>query len=367
MIYLVYRPWINNGNSYFGLERTMKHARWGGSLLIVVVLLIMTAGCQSKQPVKATVSQSVAAVKLTKDFKFDKNKTAYYVEGLQGEKDSPVSIPNTYYYTYGMKALGRDIKKSYKDQLISFIKASQKNDGGFGWDKSATNSDTFDTFCAMWALSRINALGEIDLVNVEKFISSCANKDGGYAFAPGQSSTLPHTYYSVAALDMLGKSSSNSSTNSSSINRSAVIAYIDGLKGTHGGYAVRAHTSANAQSTYAALRALEKLDALDTVDKEKTISFLEKDKTRDGGYGYMVGELAAPIPENVFYVLSSLRILDATDKVKPATLSKFLRDRYVFDGGFCDIYYGNSQYPTTYYGIGSLVALGQLANPEAAN
>ena len=334
----------------------MKHKILVGSLLITV-LVTMAVGCQSKQSTKSQPIQPVKSVQLTKDFKFNKKKTAYYVEGLQGEKDSPISVPNAYYYTYGMQAFERDIKKSYKTKLVSFIKASQQKDGGFGWDKHATSSDTFDTFCAVWALKRINALSQIDTSKVEEFIASCKNDDGGFAFAPGQGSTLPHTNYCIATLDMLGKSSA--------IDRSAVIGYINGLKAAQGGYAVRKGAVANAKSTYAALRALEALNALDTGDKAKTVSFLEKVQSRDGGYGYMVGEKIAPVPENTFYVLSSFRILNAIDKVKPASLSKFLRDRYTFDGGFCDVYSGNSQYPTTYYGVGSLVSLGLLRDPEA--
>lgn len=334
----------------------MDYKKWVNFILSVIIITTMAVGCQSKQVANTQSVQSIKPVKLTKDFKFDKKKTAYFIEGLQGETDSPISVPNAYYFTYGMQALGHDIKKAYRARLISFIKASQKKDGGFGWDKRAANSDTFDTFCAVWTLKHIGALDKVDTSKAEKFILGCKNKDGGFGFAQGQASTLPNTYYSIAALDLLGKSSA--------VDRSAVIGYIDDLKTAQGGYGVRKDALPNVQSTYAALHALKVLNALDKVDKAKTVAFIEQDQSRGGGYGYMVGETVAPVPENTYYAVSSLRILGAMDKVKASSLSAFLRDRYTFDGGFCDVYSGNSQYPSTYYGVASLVELGHLKDPE---
>ncbi len=233
----------------------MNYKKWINFVLLVTIIITTTVGCDGKQvSTKSRTAQSVGTVKLTKDFKFDKNKTAYYVEGLQGEADSPISVPNAYYFTYCMEALGHDIKKGYRAQLISFIKSSQKKDGGFGWDKRAASSDTFNTFCAVWALKHIDALDQIDISKIENFIKSCKNKDGGFGFVPGQGSALTHTYYCIAVLDMLGKSSA--------IDRSAVIGYIDTLKAEQGGYAVNKGAQPNAQSTYAALHALQALDAV---------------------------------------------------------------------------------------------------------
>ncbi len=333
----------------------MINKKWIGILSLALIIMVAALGCGSKS--QSTESQKI---KLTKEFKYDNKKTVEFIESFQIEKGFPLSVTYSYCYVYSMKALGRKIDDKYQKKVISFIKKSQKKDGGFARDQNTDRSDAYSTYCAVWVLKNLNALDQIDTSKVERFIKSCTNKDGGFGFMPGQESQPINTYYNVAALQMLGKISN--------VNRSSIIKYLNMLQVDQGGFSLRKGIPASVQSTYAALQTYKILDGLANVNKEKTVAFLEKDQMKDGGFGYMVGETNITNPENTFYALSSLRLLGALDKAKVGPLSRFLKDRYSpGDGGFGDVYYGNSKYPSTAYGISCLVELGVLRGSEIEN
>ncbi|PIU27101.1 MAG: hypothetical protein COW32_10130 [Candidatus Aquicultor secundus] len=335
----------------------MRNKTWIYSLSLIILLMIASTGCTSTPQAPKTQEGNLAnqPLKLTKEFKFDKKKTGEFVEGAQLGKDFPLSTTYGYYYVYSMSALGQEIKKQHQDKLISALKKTQAEDGGFTWDTHTKGSDMYDTYCAVWTLKKLGALDQMDTAKVEEFIKSCSNKDGGFCLSPGQESRPIDTYYCVATLNTLGKLSS--------ADKSSIEGYLKPLQAKDGGFALRKDIPGNVQCTYAALHVLNMMDLLDIVDKEKTTAFLVSDQAKDGGFGYMVGDKNINSPENAYYVLSSLRLLDSLDKIKAKPLSTFLKDRYVGDGGFCDVYYGNSKYPSTYYGIGCLAELGYVKNP----
>ncbi len=337
----------------------MRNKVWICSLLLVVFIAVTISGCTSaQQSPKAIENAAVQTqpLKLTKEFKFDKKKTGAYIEDSQYAKDFPISTTYGYYYAYSMEALDRGIKEKFKDKLIAGIKKTQATDGGFSWDTHTKGSDIYDTYGAVWTLKRLGALDKIDTAKVEDFVKSCANKDGGYGFMPGQASQPIHAFYGIATLELLGKLSN--------VDKSSVKGYLEPLQAKDGGFALKKGFPGNVQCTYAALHVLKILDLLDIVDNEKATTFLMRDQAKDGGFGYMVGDLNVNSPENAYYALSSLRLLGALDKIKAKPLSSFIRDRYTADGGFCDVNYGNTKYPTTYYGIGCMAELGYLKSPS---
>ncbi|MHB8840234.1 MAG: prenyltransferase/squalene oxidase repeat-containing protein [Candidatus Aquicultor sp.] len=335
----------------------IKSKLWICSLILITLATISIAGCASEQKSPTTKDANVLnqPLKLSKEFKLDKKKMSAYIEEPQIAKDFPVSTTYGYYYAYSMSALDREIKKEFQDKLIAALKNMQASDGGFTWDSHTKGSDIYDTYCAVWTLKKLGALNQIDSAKVEGFIKSCSNKDGGYCFMPGQESQPIHALHGIATLTLLGKGSS--------VDKSSVVEYLKPLQAKEGGFSLKKGFPGNVKTTYAALHLLKILDSLDIVDKEKATTFLVSDQSKDGGFSYMVGDKNINIPENAYYALSSLRLLDALDKIKARPLSGFLRDRYTADGGFCDVYYGNTKYPTAYYGIACLAELGYLKSP----
>lgn len=337
----------------------MRNKIWICSLLFVFLITISVTGCTStsQSPKTQKVVVLDQPLKLTKEFKFDKKKTVEYVEEPQYANNFPISTTYTYYYTYSMDALDRKIKEKFRDRLVTQLKKIQAADGGFTWDAHTKGSDIYDTYCAVWTLKTIGALDQIDTAKVEEFVKSCANKDGGYGFMPGQASQPIHTFSGVATLNMLGRIST--------VDKSSVVGYLTPLQAKQGGFAVKKGFPANVKCTYSALHTLKMLDSFDVVNKDKAISFLTSDQAKDGGFSYMVGDLNINTPENAYYALSSLRLLNGLDKLKAKPLSGFLRDRYSpGDGGFFDVYYGNTKYPSTFYGISCLAELGYLNSPD---
>ncbi len=329
------------------------------SALFVIVLIVIATGCagkeQSSKELASNSTSSEVKITLAKQFKYDNKKTTAYVEGLQASKEFPISVTNAFYYTYGMNALSRNITAVQKERLSKFISVSQKKDGGIAFDK-VNESDLFDTYAAVWTLKKLNALGRINITKVEDFIKSHANKDGGFSYAKGQESRPIDTYCCIASLDVLGKLSD--------YDKKRTVGYLKTLQGKDGGFALRPGITGNAQSTFNVLQSLKLLDSLDVVDKNETVAFLQKDQCkRDGGFSYMPGEPVMSLPENTYYAVSSLHLLEALDKLKVDQLSNYMRDHYTEEGGFCDLYSGNSKYPSTFYGIATMVELGYFKSP----
>lgn len=90
------------------------------------------------------------------------------------------------------------------DSLVSWVAGLQQEDGSFFGDKWG-EVDTRFSFCAVACLS---LLGRLDAINVDKaveFVLSCMNFDGGFGCRPGSESHSGQIYCCVGLLAITGR------------------------------------------------------------------------------------------------------------------------------------------------------------------
>jgi len=92
-----------------------------------------------------------------------------------------------------LQRLGGKVKDT--DTVLKVLRAGQRKDGGFGADAEG-GSDLEACYRVVRLFSRLDAKPDRP-DDLEKFIASCKNKDGGYATKPGEPSSLHGTYYTT--------------------------------------------------------------------------------------------------------------------------------------------------------------------------
>lgn len=91
-------------------------------------------------------------------------------------------------------------KVEQRDNVVKALKAGQRADGGFGKEE-AQASDLETTYRVLRAFMMLKE--KPDEAKLRAYIGKCRNADGGYGVAPGQSSTVPGTYYASIMLHWL--------------------------------------------------------------------------------------------------------------------------------------------------------------------
>lgn len=92
-----------------------------------------------------------------------------------------------------LQRLGAKVKDT--DAVLKVLRAGQRKDGGFGGDTEG-GSDLESCYRVVRLFSRLNAKPDRP-EDLEKFIASCKNRDGGYATKLGDPSSLHGTYYAT--------------------------------------------------------------------------------------------------------------------------------------------------------------------------
>ncbi|XP_026476575.1 geranylgeranyl transferase type-2 subunit beta-like [Ctenocephalides felis] len=85
--------------------------------------------------------------------------------------------------------------------VVRYVTSLQQNDGSFTGDKWG-EVDTRFSFCAVACLSLINRLNEINLALAVKFVLTCMNFDGGFGSRPGSESHAGLIYCCVGFLSI---------------------------------------------------------------------------------------------------------------------------------------------------------------------
>eukprot|EP01083_Nonionella_stella_P126771 383895_1 len=87
-------------------------------------------------------------------------------------------------------------------QIIQWIASLQTKEGSFSGDRWG-ESDTRYTYAALNALSLLNGLQSVDLVQCKTYLTRCRNFDGGYGTKPGAESHSGMIFCAVASLAII--------------------------------------------------------------------------------------------------------------------------------------------------------------------
>ncbi len=86
------------------------------------------------------------------------------------------------------------------DAVLAAMRKGQRSDGGFGREKT-DSSDLETSYRVMRAFHMLKA--KPDAAKLRGFIGQCRNADGGYGVKPGDTSTMPATYFAGIILKWL--------------------------------------------------------------------------------------------------------------------------------------------------------------------
>lgn len=88
------------------------------------------------------------------------------------------------------------------NQMISWILATQRSDGGFNDEPGITDYAIWNTYSAVRVLVALGT--SFNKPSVIESLLTYYNSDGGFSLSPGGTSTLRWTFYGVSALALLG-------------------------------------------------------------------------------------------------------------------------------------------------------------------
>jgi len=95
----------------------------------------------------------------------------------------------------GLRVPKLGLKKAIREDVLKAVLAGQRGDGGWG-KAGAKGSDLETTYRVVRFLKMVGAPPK-DAKELEAFLASCRNADGGSGVAPKQSSTMSGTYYAA--------------------------------------------------------------------------------------------------------------------------------------------------------------------------
>jgi prenyltransferase beta subunit len=286
---------------------------------------------------------------------YDWGKTQNLIEDWSKRPNFPDSISFAYYYVYSKRALNLNIEENERKKLLNFIKRCQTKDGGFvsepKFDKDSSIISSF------YAIKTLDILKETKLVNKESltaFLRSMFTKDGGMRLSSNtKEASLAGTALGVVLLGRLITLSNQE--------KISAKAYILKYKAPDGGFGLFNNNVSSIRATAMATAALKSMKAIKDIDKEDIAGFLKKSRYS----GLVTGEKFKTLPsmEEMAQFLATARLLGPVDKkiTDSKKISEFIRSLYITEnGGFGPEPGLGTTPPSTFYGLFSLVQLGQL-------
>jgi len=118
-------------------------------------------------------------------------------------------IPYTWMAVEVYHAAGLSIPNSA--DVISFVRASQSEDGGWGYWNGDNSTNIMCTYAAIRTLDILGS-SPADVAEAENFIKSCEGYSPGFAWRPGLMEITEATFYGVESLNILNKLIPNNGT-----------------------------------------------------------------------------------------------------------------------------------------------------------
>ncbi|KAF8627902.1 hypothetical protein AX15_004180 [Amanita polypyramis BW_CC] len=166
-----------------------------------------------------------------------------------------------------------------------------------------------------------NALNREEMID---FVMSCWDEEaGGFGAHPDHDAHLLTTLSAIQILVMQGALDR--------LNADRVAQFILSLQQPSGVFAGDSFGEVDTRFLYCAVSALSLLGKLHLLDKVKTVTYIERCRNFDGGFGNSVG--AESHAGQVFVCVAALAILDRLDVVDYETLGWWLCERQLPNGG----------------------------------
>jgi len=172
----------------------------------------------------------------------------------------------------------------------------------------------------------------------------------------GEQASLATTYYGIEALRLLSAVDS--------LEKPKTVAFIQRYRELGRGFARVAGGSSISQATFMGVRSLKSLGALTNKTSSEVVTYLKG--TRYSGLVKDQQYRMLPTIEAMVSTLEALATLSAMQQVNAGKIHEFISSLYVPDnGGFGPRPGLGTTPPSTYHAILSLVRLGKLPDPMA--
>ncbi|KAG7442989.1 rab geranylgeranyltransferase [Guyanagaster necrorhizus] len=178
-----------------------------------------------------------------------------------------------------------------------------------------------------WGLTALCIMDHQDALDREEmieYVMSCWDKEaGGFGAHPDHDAHLLPT---LSAIQIL---MTQNALDELDVER--VVKFILSLQQPSGVFAGDSFGEIDTRFLYCAVNALSLLDRLSDLDIERTVSYIVQCRNFDGGFGSIAG--AESHATQVFVCLAALAILDRLDVVDHDTLAWWLSERQLPNGG----------------------------------
>ena len=303
------------------------------------------------------ITQSAANEDVKTEGAIDLQRTAALVKQWRTRPSFPESVTFTYYQVYMTLALGQEITPETRKLISEYIVKCQQPDGGF--TPEPVHAKTSSVIYTYYALNTLNLLGNTKAINGKAatgFLIDRIQQDGGMVATArkDERATLATTFYGVEALQLLGAVDS--------LDKSKTIAFIQRYHEKGRGFMRVKGAVSIPQSTFMGVRTLKSLGALTDEIRNEVVAYL-----KDTRYSGLIKDRQyklLPTIEAMAATLEALAVLSAMQEVNSEEVYGFISSLYVPDNGGFGPRPGLGTTPSsTYYALLCLVRLGKLPDP----
>ena len=303
------------------------------------------------------INQSASSENVKAEGAIDLQRTGALVKQWRTRSSFPESVTFAYYQVYMTLALGQQITPETRKLIGEYIVKCQQPDGGF--TPEPVHAKTSNVIYTYYALNTLNLLEKTKIINSKAatdFLVDRIQPNGAMVATArdGERATLATTFYGVEALRLLGAVDS--------LDKSKTIAFIQryhepgrGFMRVEGGVSIP-------QSTLMGVRTLKSLGALTNEIRNEIVAYLKD--TRYSGLAKNGKYKLLPNIEAMAATLEAFAVLSAMQEVNSEKVYEFINSVYVpGNGGFGPRPGLGTTPPSTYYALFCLVRLGKLTDP----
>ena len=267
---------------------------------LIAVLALVGAG-------NAFAEEGKAPAATSPDF----SATRALVEGWTRRERFPDTVTLAYYYGYALRALGAPLDPSRTKMAVDFIRASQREDGGFGSNpKYGADSNVVFTYYSLEALDLLGGLEKVDRDAAARFLGALVREDGSIDPSTKEKGrgTLGSTYYGVGSLARLGRLEP--------LDKEKTAAFVLAHRSSDDGFAMTRGGNSSPQAVAMAVSTLSQLGVLTPEVREGAVRYLEGAVIFLGTLGTRSRSLATM--QSALAIADALAVLDALGDVDTA-------------------------------------------------
>ena len=287
-----------------------------------------------------------------------KEKHLHYLVNLDKTKDQDAIgyYTNEYlkmgalYWGVGAVNCLKEANQLKKDEIVSFILACQRKNGGFGG--AINHDDTItSTHYAVLVLLMFDSIDKIDKNKICEYIFSLENEDGSFRLDKFGEIDTRFSYCAASCLRLLGLDDNLKK------NLQKNTEFVLACQNFDGGFGGVPGAESHAAYTFCSIGFLGITEQLDLIDKDKTCQWLAARQTHLGGFNGRPEKLADVCYS--WWVLSCFYMMGREDFIDKKLLEKFILEcQDKDDGGFADRPGNCEDVFHTFFGLAALSLMG---------